>query len=34
MAIQGNDILSNKTTSDDMVAGVVLNKTDNLTLDV
>lgn len=34
MAIQSNDILSNKTTSDDMVAKVVLNKTDNLTLDV
>jgi len=34
MAIQSNDIATNKTTSDDAVAKVTLNKTDNLTLDV
>lgn len=34
MAIQSNDISSNKTTSDGMVAKVVLIKTDTLTLDV
>jgi quercetin dioxygenase-like cupin family protein len=34
MAIQSNDIASNKTTQDNMVAKATLNKTDSLTLDV